>query len=59
MDKIIIVNTHMAYIIFYDKPAVCLTSDRDIRELIYIMFDIHVRLVNDDITQVIELDEAS
>jgi len=53
----VIVNKHMAYIIFYDKSPVSLHSDRDIRELIYWLLDIHMRLVNDDITQVIDISE--
>ena len=59
MDKIIIVNKYMAYIVFYDKATVSLHSDRDIRELIYWMLDIHRNLANDDITQVIDLDKVS
>jgi hypothetical protein len=55
MDKIIIVSKHVAFIIFFDRTPVCLISDRDVREVIYMMFDIHRRLVNDDVTQKIEV----
>jgi hypothetical protein len=59
MDKIVIVGKHVAYLIFYDREPVRLSSDRDIREMIYWLLDIQLRLVNDDITQEINLDEAA
>ena len=59
MDKIVIVSKSMAYIVFHDKSPISLYSDTDVRELIYWLLDIHVRLDNDDITQVIEIDEAA
>ena len=58
IDKVVIVNMHLALIIFVgDRHPVSLTSDRDIREMVYWFFDINVRLVNDDITQKIDLYE--
>ena len=58
IDKIVIVNKHLAYIVFTDdRRNISLSSDRDVRELIYWFFDIHMRLANDDITQKIYVDE--
>lgn len=58
IDKVVIVNLHLALIIFEDnRRPVSLSSDRDVRELVYWFFDISRRLVNDDITEVIEIDE--
>ena len=58
IDKVVIVNLHLALIIFEgDRHPVALSSDRDIRELVYWFFDIQKRLVNDDITQKIDLSE--
>lgn len=59
LDKIVIVNRNHALIIFTDKAAISLYSDRDVREVLYWFCNIHLRLANDDITQKIYLDVAS
>jgi len=59
MDKIVILNKHKAMLIFRDKPPVYITSDRDVREMIYWMFDIHRNIINDDITQAIDMEEVA
>ena len=51
LDKIVIVNKHLAYLIFTDRRPIGFSSYRDVRELIYWFLEIHMRLVNDDITQ--------
>ena len=59
MDKIVIVDRHTAYLIYTDRPMVVLSSDRDIREVVFWLLGIEMRLVNDDITQEIVLGEVA
>ena len=57
IDCIVIVNKHQAYIIFVgDRHPIGLSSDRDVRELIYWFFDFHRNIKNDDITEKIYID---
>lgn len=54
--EIVIVNKSEARVFYSDGRVLRLTTDRDVRELIYWLLDIHMRLVNDDITQEIVIE---